>query len=327
MGFFDNPFKSIGDWFNPPDKGSYSISPGTSPSPSASPPRGIPWGVTMPSIFDVAGAVMDYRNQKKNRKQRRREHEENMAMQREFAQNGIRWRVEDAVAAGLHPLAALGSGGASFSPSYSMGDEPSRGDIFRSMGQSIERAQNKTMTEEERAVKMLALQGMVLDNDNKLIENAILKRRLEDMDKPPTPTKSVPSENTMTESDRPWQVAGQHAAVDFMRTATGLIPIMPPMLAEALESDDFTQKQWMIRFKGEPNRAPTEKPSLSKLPQGYDDWDWSAKHQEWQPRTFSQMNISGRMRAERKMRGWYKDYGVTMRNRYPRDRRYQGRLF
>lgn len=36
--------------------------------------------------------------------------------QERFAQNGIQWRVNDAVAAGLHPLFALGSPGASFSP-------------------------------------------------------------------------------------------------------------------------------------------------------------------------------------------------------------------
>lgn len=38
------------------------------------------------------------------------------AVQREFAQHGIRWRVEDAKAAGLHPLFALGGGGASYTP-------------------------------------------------------------------------------------------------------------------------------------------------------------------------------------------------------------------
>lgn len=41
----------------------------------------------------------------------------NAALQREFAQNGIRWRVEDAKAAGLHPMYALTGGGAAFAPS------------------------------------------------------------------------------------------------------------------------------------------------------------------------------------------------------------------
>lgn len=41
---------------------------------------------------------------------------EQMAMQREFAQNGIQWRVEDAKKAGLHPLYAIGASGASYMP-------------------------------------------------------------------------------------------------------------------------------------------------------------------------------------------------------------------
>lgn len=42
--------------------------------------------------------------------------EKNWANQREFAKHGIRWRVEDAIAAGIHPLAALGVNTASGSP-------------------------------------------------------------------------------------------------------------------------------------------------------------------------------------------------------------------
>lgn len=40
----------------------------------------------------------------------------NVALQREFAQHGVRWRVEDAKEAGLHPMYALTGGGAAFSP-------------------------------------------------------------------------------------------------------------------------------------------------------------------------------------------------------------------
>jgi hypothetical protein len=41
----------------------------------------------------------------------------NAASQREFAQRGIRWKVADAKAAGIHPLYALGAQTHSFSPS------------------------------------------------------------------------------------------------------------------------------------------------------------------------------------------------------------------
>lgn len=40
----------------------------------------------------------------------------NLDQQREFAQAGIRWKVRDAIEAGLHPLAALGAQTSSFAP-------------------------------------------------------------------------------------------------------------------------------------------------------------------------------------------------------------------
>jgi hypothetical protein len=60
----------------------------------------------------------------------------NIAHQKEFAQKGIRWKVQDAKEAGLHPLAALGAQTGSFSP-VSVGDQ---GAAYKSAGQSISNA-------------------------------------------------------------------------------------------------------------------------------------------------------------------------------------------
>lgn len=46
----------------------------------------------------------------------------NAALQREFAQKGIRWKVKDARKAGLHPLAVLGSQTIAAQPSYVAAD-------------------------------------------------------------------------------------------------------------------------------------------------------------------------------------------------------------
>lgn len=70
--------------------------------------------------------------------------EKNRESQEEFAKKGIRWRVADAKAAGLHPLAALGASGASFTPSNVVSD-------FGGIGQDIHRAVEATRTSEERA--------------------------------------------------------------------------------------------------------------------------------------------------------------------------------
>lgn len=71
----------------------------------------------------------------------------NIDLQREFAQQGIRWRVEDAKAAGIHPLYALGASPASFSP-ISVSDP--LGPAIASAGQDVSRAYEATRTRSER---------------------------------------------------------------------------------------------------------------------------------------------------------------------------------
>lgn len=82
------------------------------------------------------------------------------ALQREFAQHGVRWRVEDAKAAGLHPLYALHSGGASFSPVAAMGaaqDTSGSGKALADMGQNISRAMMAQQTPEQKEIHVATL--------------------------------------------------------------------------------------------------------------------------------------------------------------------------
>lgn len=65
--------------------------------------------------LNFVGGLMNMHNQNKLA-----ERQENL--QREFAQNSIQWRVNDAKKAGIHPVAALGSQGISYNPSYVGGD-------------------------------------------------------------------------------------------------------------------------------------------------------------------------------------------------------------
>lgn len=99
----------------------------------------------------------------------------NYQAQKEFAQNGIRWKVDDAKAAGLHPLAALGSG-SFFSPSGSIGVDQTGGKDYSwlgDVGQNIGRAIDAKATAEERAkaeavndeANGLKLENMRLQNE------------------------------------------------------------------------------------------------------------------------------------------------------------------
>lgn len=92
----------------------------------------------------------------------------NYDAQKEFAQNGIRWKVADAKAAGIHPLAALGVNNASFSPSFTAGDNG-----FAQAGQEFGRAIEAKATRAERELEVAMqrethseqLRGLRLEND------------------------------------------------------------------------------------------------------------------------------------------------------------------
>lgn len=90
--------------------------------------------------------------------------ESNAKLQKEFAQNGIRWKVADAQAAGIHPLYALGANTHSFAPSH-VGDS-SMGNAVAEMGQNISRSIDATRNKAERsALDKLTLERAGLEND------------------------------------------------------------------------------------------------------------------------------------------------------------------
>jgi len=90
-------------------------------------------------------------------------------LQKEFAQNGLRWKIEDAERAGIHPLAALGATGASYSPVGLGANDTAAG--FSAAGDSFSRAIDATRTSGERAtaydqtVQKLSLTRMGLENE------------------------------------------------------------------------------------------------------------------------------------------------------------------
>lgn len=94
-----------------------------------------------------------------------------LAFQREMAQNGIRWKVEDAKAAGIHPIYALGA--PPFNPSpVAIANQPDTGwaNALSEAGQHIGRAVDSTKTQEEKVdahtqtMRELQLQNAALQN-------------------------------------------------------------------------------------------------------------------------------------------------------------------
>jgi len=133
-------------------------------------------------ILSGFGKIADFFTSSENRESQERIAAQNIANQREFAQNGIRWKVADAQAAGLHPLAALGAQTSSFS--NVVGSDGLKSD-FSGLGQDIGRAIDAGSTSSERtnrlggavekAATALTLEKSALEND--LLRTQIAKQR------------------------------------------------------------------------------------------------------------------------------------------------------
>lgn len=236
--------------------------------------------------------------------------EKNAALQREFAQHGVRWKVEDAVAAGLHPLAALGATGASASPSYQAFQAvnqtvgSSRGNTWRmlgGMGQDVSRAAMAMATPEERAFKALQLQNM--QSQNELLNLEVIERGKKIFGSPSVGLPSnaqlpaltgqgnayideQPLRSTHRQPGAPHQDVGHIADMAFARTATGGLAIVPSKdVKERIEDQIIPELFWAARNFGNASlgRHPAPDPRIYPLPKGYTHWRFNPFMQEFRP--------------------------------------------
>lgn len=106
---------------------------------------------------------------------------EQAQLQREFAQNGIQWRVADAKAAGIHPLYALGGSGASYSPSavsVGTGGGADLGRDLANMGQGLGRAVAAASSKEDRADAAYQSQMRIMGLERANLENRLLETQI-----------------------------------------------------------------------------------------------------------------------------------------------------
>lgn len=107
-----------------------------------------------PLIAAGASLIGGKKSQDANERSARRQE----SLQMLFAQHGIRWKVADAKAAGLHPLFALGSQPQQYSPTVV---PDSMGPAISDAGQHVGRAVAATSTREERTLQGLAIQEAI----------------------------------------------------------------------------------------------------------------------------------------------------------------------
>lgn len=233
----------------------------------------MPIGALISAGASIAGGIMNRNAQNKAAKR-------NIAAQREFAQHGIRWKVEDAKAAGLHPLAALGTQTNQFSP-VSVGDY---GNSISQAGQDIGRAIDSTRDKAERAtadgtMRKLALERAGLEND--LLRSQIAKNT--QAGQPPSRplvgvestlrgqgdsgspiVKAEPFETHKVHPDRPHQEPGTGPDYGWVQTPNGWAKV-PSKYVQERVSDMFVPSwQWSIR------NLPTTQDVPYPAPHGYE---------------------------------------------------------
>lgn len=236
----------------------------------------------------------------RNRQENRRAHSDRMAasanadLQREFAKNGIRWKVEDARRAGVSPALAMGASTIGATPVH-IGEE--RGPVFGEAGQDLGRAISATSTGEERVLQKLRVQSAQLDIEGKALDNQIRASQLKRLGSSPafpgsdnfipgqgdSGVKINPSERTQHQPGHPGQDKGWITDKAYARTATGMVPVPSKDVTERIEDKLIPEMMWAWRNSVMPNFGGGEAPSQSQLPKGFDTWRWDYWNQEYVP--------------------------------------------
>lgn len=178
----------------------------------------------------------------------------NADMQREFAQQGIRWKVADARAAGIHPLYALGASTHMASPVYA---GSSMGDSLANAGQDISRAWEATRTQQERHQELADKEFVARVNSNSdrqviLEDRAIAQSRLAMQD-----AREQERHQSQLLND---SVQRDYWASQIARNGTARGPGMPESAAAPVGAIKHVPSEVTSRQPGSPQRVAGSEP-------------------------------------------------------------------
>lgn len=196
----------------------------------------------------------------------------NADLQREFAQNSISWKIDDAARRGIHPLAALGVQPYSASPAFMAGSSPS----LPSMGQNIGNAVQRTLDRNQRA-QSSAMDALQLENAS--LQNDYLRAQITKIQSTIAPpmfggtgmigAAGIPGQssgvalnpNDITMSDAPSKDAGFHNTYSVAKGADGSYSILPGNELKQL-SEDFGPLSWVhyAKMAKNPPYKPVDAP-------------------------------------------------------------------
>lgn len=137
------------------------------------------WGAALGSAFS---GVLNFGASMSNQANENMLAANQAALQKEFAQSGVQWRVADARAAGIHPIYAMGASLPSYTP-ISIGSSSLSIPDLGSMGQNIERALTATRSQSERDAmgnpnSSVGAQADALRLENMQLQNDLLRTNI-----------------------------------------------------------------------------------------------------------------------------------------------------
>lgn len=234
---------------------------------------------------------------------------EQAQLQREFAQNGIQWRVQDAKAAGIHPLYALGGAGASYSPSavsVGTGGGSDLGRDLANMGQGLGRAVAAASSKEDRADAAYQSQMRIMGLERASLENRLLETQIAASQGalmraqvgpgiPSGPSAAVsgngvysakPAEVTTTNPNRPGNEAGPQQPggryVQLHPGGAGGPTVVTSLPSKEMNIEEMTTPgtaSWQFWNSIMPfisaDARNAARPPNSMLPQGATHWRWT----------------------------------------------------
>lgn len=234
-------------------------------------------GALISAGTSILGGLLGNKANKENNQAAAQQADKQAALQKEFAQSGIQWKVEDAKKAGIHPLYGLGANTVSYAP-QSVGSTPSDFSWLGDAGQNIGRAIQSQQPASKQAAALaltasqIQLEGLQLDNDIKrqtLASAANLARQpgtgpgipslvaplTSDVANIEGPTTRVQNTVEPTIPGSPHVEYGAGPELTLRKTRSGWAPVIPQQLSESFEQDWPGRYQWMFRNKLFPDKS------------------------------------------------------------------------
>lgn len=208
----------------------------------------------------LGGGIGNAWDQSQEREFQQQQLMQQINLQKEFAQSGLTWKIDDAAQRGISPLAALGAQGVNFSP-MSVGGSGNN-NMLSMMGQNLTRAEDATANDEQRTLARLQTQSLQQDIKGKEIDNQLRELELRRASNPPMPTardkRVIPGQG-----DSPSKV---HNLRDYYKSPQGGYgSLLSGNVKSAVED---TPREWAIDVRDMAHQQinPSSQRFLGKLP-------------------------------------------------------------